>query len=481
MIGVLGFLVLNGAFAFAGLGILAAMGWVSWSVHDALASLGLAFLTGLCALLLVGTVFVTIGVAFSMPVFLATAAAIGVATLLLAHRRKPASTPPATGPRREAAGRGAIELILLIGLGLALVGWLVVGGIDSAFHPLANSDGWAIWANKGVMLSSFSDVPPPFSSDQYAYMHRDYPIALPLLESLMFRATDTVNTQLVHLELWLLLVAFCGALGYLARRLVSPVVWVLLAFAVAFAPGVWGQLQTGYADVPMALLLGIGVLLLGLWMAERNVSQLALATLFLAAAASTKNEGLTGAVCALVVAALIVIVAREWQTLKHLAVAGAGFVLMLLPWRIWIAAHDISSDLPVRKGLEPGFLTDRAHRVWPSVKAFEHQLVDVARWSYLVPLGIAIAIAALYASRRSEAPANTGRVASFYLLTGVGFFLTITWAFTITADPLDWQISTSANRVVTGIVLISVAAIAHLSGMLTTASLSSASDSRSDR
>jgi hypothetical protein len=481
MIGVLGFLVLNGAFAFAGVGILAAVGWVPWSVREALASLGLAFLTGLCALLLLGTVFVTIGVAFSMPVFLATAVAIGVATLLFARRRRPTSTSPETGRRSGTPGLRGIELVLLMGLGLVLVGWLVVGGIDSAFHPLANSDGWAIWANKGVMLSSFSDVPPPFSSDEYTYMHLDYPIVLPLLESLMFRATDTINTQLVHLELWLMLVAFCGALGYLARRLVSPVVWILLAFAVAFAPGIWGQLQTAYADVPMALLLGIGVLLLGLWVSERNVSQLALATLFLAAAASTKNEGLTGAVCALVAAGLIVIVAREWQTLKHLAAAGAGFVLMLLPWRIWIAAHDISSDLPVRKGLEPGYLADRAHRVWPSMKAFEHQLIDVARWSYLVPLGIAVALAALYASSRSEAPANTGRVALFYLLTGVGFFLAITWAFTITADPLDWQISTSANRVITGIVLISVAAIAHLSGLLTTASSRSTSDSRSGR
>jgi hypothetical protein len=480
MIGVLGFLVLNGAFAFTGLGILAAMGWVPWSAREALASLGLAFLTGLSALLLVGTVFVTIGVAFSIPVFLGTAASIGGATLLFARRRKSTSIQPATN-RRGPAGRRTIELVLLIGLGLALVGWLVVGGIDSAFHPLADWDGWAIWANKGVMLSSFSDAPPQFSSDEYTYMHRDYPIVLPLLESLMFRATDTINTQLVHLELWLMLVSFCGALGYLARRRVSPVVWILLAFAVAFAPGIWGQLQTGYADVPMALLLGIGVLLLGLWLSERDVSQLALATLFLAAAASTKNEGLTGAISALVVAGLIVIVAREWQTLKYLAIAVAGFVLMLLPWRIWTSAHDISSGLPVRKGLEPGYLADRAHRVWPSMKAFEHQLVDGARWSYLVPLGIAVALVALYASRRSEAPPNMGRVAVFYLLTGIGFFLTITWAFTITADPLDWQISTSASRVVTGIVLISVAAIAHLSGLLTSGSLRGTSDGRSER
>jgi hypothetical protein len=465
MIGVLGFLVLNGAFAFAGLGILAAMGWVPWSGREALASLGLAFLTGLCALLLVGIAFVTIGVAYSMPVFISTAAVIGVATLWYARRREP-------GPGRPVRERGeptnwrSIETILVIGLGLVLVAWLIVGGVNSAFHPLGDFDGWAIWANKGVMLSSFSDVPPPFSSDEYKYMHLDYPIALPLLESLMFRATDTINTQLVHLELWLMLVAFCGALGYLTRRLVSPIVWVLLALAVAFAPGIWGQLQTGYADVPMALLLGVGVLLLGFWLSERKPSQLALATLFLAAAASMKNEGLTGAVCAFAILGVMVIVAREWPALKQIAVAGVGFVLLLLPWRIWIAAHDISSDLPVRKGLEPGYLTDRADRVWPSMKAFEHQLVDAARWSYLVPLGIGVAIVALIASRRSEAPTNTGRIALFYLLTGVGFFLTITWAFTITPDPLDWQIGTSASRVVTGIVLISVAAIAHLSGLL---------------
>jgi hypothetical protein len=166
------------------------------------------------------------------------------------------------------------------------------------------------------------------------------------------------------------------------------------------------------------------------------------------------------------VAGLIVTVAKEWSALKRLAMAGAGLVLALLPWRLWMAANDITSDLPLEKGLNPSFLIDRADRVWPSMTAFEQQLVDVGRWSYIVPIAIAVIAVCLVSSLRSELPSNTGRVALFYLGTGIGFFLVITWAYTITSDPLAWQIQTASSRVITGIVLISVAAIVHLSGML---------------
>jgi hypothetical protein len=359
-----------------------------------------------------------------------------------------------------------IESIAVAVMGVALVGWLILAGIDAAFHPMADFDGWAIWSNKGLMLFSFDGVPPPFTSEAYNYMHRDYPILLPLLESLTFRAIGDANTQVVHLEIWLTLVAFCGALAFLGRRLVAPIVWMSLALAVALAPGIWGHLLTGYADVPMALLLGIGVILIGLWLEQRETPQLMLATLFLAAAGSTKNEGATGTVCVLAVAALILLAAREWPALKRVGIAAVGFVALVLPWRIWVQVNDIPSDLPVGKGLTPGYLSDRADRIRPSVTAFKDQLADSAQWSYLVPIAIAMIVAALFASYRFREHARTRAVALFYLLTGIGFFVLIVWAYTITTAPLDWQIGTSADRLVIGIVLISVAAIFHLSGMV---------------
>jgi hypothetical protein len=466
MIGGLGFVVLNAGFAFAGVAILIALGWVPLRARDLAASLGLAFLTGLCAVLIVGVGLVAAGVTFSMPVCVGVSAVLGAAALLVARRRSTAPAGHPAAPLRTAFRPRGLGGVLVVGLGIVTVAWLAVLGFDAAFHPLDTWDGWAIWANKGVMLSSLEAVPPPFASDAYTYMHRDYPIFLPLLESLTFRAVGSGNTQIVHLELWLLLVAFCGGLAFLARRRLPPILSVSLVLAVVLAPGIWDQLLTGYADVPMALLLCIGVLLLGLWLVEREDRQVVLATLFLAAAASTKNEGATAAVFALVMVALVMVAAREWSALGRVALAGAGFALMVLPWRIWTQAHDISSHLPVGKGLTPGYLADRADRVWPSMSAFEDQLSDASRWSYLVPIAIAVVAFSLYASFRSRAPANTGRVALFYLLTGIGCFLLITWAFTITTDPLDWQIGTSASRVVSGVVLVSVAAIFQLGGMI---------------
>ncbi len=69
---------------------------------------------------------------------------------------------------------------------------------------------------------------------------------------------------------------------------------VLLAFiaAIATAPAFFGQLSTGYADVPVAMFVAAGVVAAARWLLDEEGAWLALATLFLAAATLTKNEGL---------------------------------------------------------------------------------------------------------------------------------------------------------------------------------------------
>jgi hypothetical protein len=244
---------------------------------------------------------------------------------------------------------------------------------------------------------------------------------------------------------------------------------VLLAIpvaAAAVAPGVESQLLTAYADVPMAMFLSTGVLALGLWLAGGSRSLLAPAALLLAAAASTKNEGLMGAVVALGVAGILVAAETGRPRLRPYLAAVAGFALVLAPWRIWLAAHGVQGDLSVSDGLNPSHLADRSERVRPSARALIAQLADQGRWLWLAPAALALLLLLLVA-RGPSAPQQR-RITLFYGATATVYLGLVLWSLWVIEAPLFQQLKASADRLVTGFVLILLAALVHLPGRLAT-------------
>jgi hypothetical protein len=139
--------------------------------------------------------------------------------------------------------------------------------------------------------------------------------------------------------------------------------------------------------------------------------------------------------------------------------AWAGLGLAVLPWRLWLAAHDLSSDLPVAKGLDPGYLADRADRVGPSLRALRHEIFDPGQWMLLVPIAAAIALLVLL-SRGAR------RVSAFYVLSGTLVFASLVWAYWISPYELGWHLRTSADRVVAVLFFIAVAALAQVAATL---------------
>ncbi|HVP01137.1 MAG TPA: hypothetical protein VMT10_01100, partial [Solirubrobacteraceae bacterium] len=409
------------------------------------------------------------GLPFRARTLVVVAGGIGAAGLMIAawrQREDPARRPP--GPRggQRPAGprlRGRPPESYAVTLtGLALAAYLVVGLLASRVLPLAAWDSWSIWARKADLVFVHGTLPVDvLASPQYAFAHPDYPMLVPLMETAWFRAVGNTTTQALHAQFWLLLVAFLLAGAFLARRVSPAAMWLPLLALVGVVPGVRDQLLTMYADVPMAMFLAIGALLGGLWLVGGRRSDLALAALFLAAAANSKNEGLSAAVATL--AALLVVVLTRPAARKARAIAVAitsGAVLTsVLPWHIWLSSHNIVGDTPLRKGLEPGYLVDRAWRVWPTVRALAEQIGDGATWLYLVPLGLGVALAGL-ATRRIREPS------AYYLLSGVFVFTSLVWAYVITPDDLHWRLQTSANRVVVALVFLAVAALLQLAGSM---------------
>ncbi|MDX6643053.1 MAG: hypothetical protein QOD76_1015 [Solirubrobacteraceae bacterium] len=459
----LGLLALAAAFAGAGTGVLAGLGIVR-SPGQALRGLGLAYLTGMAAVMLVGLVVTVAGAAFDLAACGAVCLAVACGGVVAARARARDAGADAWAPRAP-TGMPGWRRGLIAAASLAALAYVVMGLLTTAVTPLNSFDAWSIWGRKAVMLFGLGHLPAgALASSAYSFMHPDYPILLPLWESLQLRAIGHVDTQLLHVPFWLLLVAFLSALGFVGRRvsrwaLVAPIV-----AAAALAPGVVDQVVSANADVPMACFLAIGVLSLGIWLERGDRAALALGALQLAAAANVKNEGLVGAVVVLAVAAAIVALDRRWRALRALAFGAAAVAAAVAPWRIWTAAHGIHGDLPVGNGLTPSYLSDRSDRIRPAFDALVNRLADQGRWSYIVPAALALMLVCLLVRWSPGSPGR--RLAAFYLGTAVAFFALVLWSLVVIPNTLDFQLPSSAPRLISGIVFVGLAALIHLSGAL---------------
>lgn len=449
----------DGVLAIAGLGLLHGLGLVRPGGRGALAALGLAYLTGVAAVGLIAVALLATGVPVSLPTILVVCALLTAAGVAAAWRRDGPPRRPERPSLPRLRGRSA-DFWFVTGFTGLFGGYAVAGFLSAMVTPLTGFDGWSIWSRKARMLLDASGLPTEFlESSAYAFTHPDYPLLYPVWQSIHFRAAAEIDTQMVQGHLWLLMVACIWALAYLMAPRVRAVIWGPILLAVAVAPGVWRQVLTGFADVPLGIFLVAGALLVGLWLAEGGRAHLALGALMLAAAASTKNEGLTTAVAVIAAAALTLAAGRRRAELRDLAVGAGAFVLVLLPWRIWIAAHDIESDLPIGDGLDPTFLADRTERVRPAVRALNLNLSDQGDWHYLLPVAVVVALACVAA--RAGA-----RVALFYLTTAAVAWALLVWAYWISPYELGYHLRTSADRVVTGLMFLLVAAVLQLSGQL---------------
>ncbi|MEJ7716459.1 MAG: hypothetical protein WKF31_00275 [Thermoleophilaceae bacterium] len=86
-------------------------------------------------------------------------------------------------------------------------------------------------------------------------------------------------------------------------------------------------------------------------------------------------------------------------------------------------------------------------------------LDDQTAWTYVLPLGVAVVLAALIAGAAR-------RVALFYLGSMALISAAIVWAYWVAPTELGWHIGTSVGRVSTTVVFVALAGLLHLAGEL---------------
>jgi hypothetical protein len=402
-------------------------------------ALGPAYLLGTAATAIVAIALLVVGVPV-LPAF-------GLALAVVAAAGAFASSRAA--PRQELGLRLTAPLAVALVL---LAAFALLGAFVAASHPLQVWDAWSIYGRKAVSLHDSGGLDGTFFSDPAnAIMHPDYPLLLPLLESVRMKFGAATNGAGTALLTWSLLVAYGWTLVCLLLPLTRWAVVPVIAFVLV--PGVYQQALSGYADLPMAVFIGAGLVFTAAWLRTGSRKMLAAAALLLAAAACTKNEGVLAAAVVLFAAALVS-GAVEGRRSREPLLALACVAVAVLPWHIWTARHGLHGDVPFSDGLSPSYLADRTARAGAATSSLVRQAFG-PNWPLVLPTGIALALAAV-AVRRLRA------LAVLHLLAGIGFFAVLVWIYWVSHNPIGWYLATSANRTVTVLAFIAMSAVVNL-------------------
>jgi hypothetical protein len=415
---------------------------------------GLAFLVGTAT---VGVALVALAVAGAGPTSVSVAATfVGVAAVAGVAASRLRVPPPA-----PAAHRARRQTPVLVAVGVAAAVVLVCGTRLAAVHPVEAFDAWALWVVKARLIYDAGRIPDELSTGGYELMHVDYPMLLPVLDAAYFRVMGGMDPKLGALPYWTLHVAFAWTFAAVGARLTCAALWAPLVAVFAMTPVVLAQVFSHLADVPTATLAGSGALLAGLWLHTRERRWLVLATLLLAGAANGKHEGLAAAFAVLASLLLASAVGRRARRdMRAVAAAAGAVVLAILPWRLWIATHDVrGGDIDAADALDPGLLADRADRVGPALDGIVDQLTDVDRWGTLA--AATVALTALALSRAATRPIAAYYGASIVLVGG-----SLTVAYWISNWEIHDHVAASADRVVQTAGFLGFAAVLHLAAQL---------------
>jgi hypothetical protein len=430
---VAGLLGANALIFCTGLGLLPWLG-VARSWRQLVARGGLAYLCGLVAVGILAAHLALVHVTFG---WLALALVASVSVVSGAWHLRGSERPVWTRPHWPALAAAAGLAALLAEYTRAF-----------AVSPLNRYDAWAIWALKGHALYAFGWADPAvFAGNEYRFANLDYPLLLPSLEAVDFRAMGAFDTRLLHLQFLLVLVAALAALGtVLAGRVHPLLLWTLLG-AVALAPAVFDQLLTAYADLPLALVFAVGVAAAGRWLLTDERWALGVATLCFAGALLTKNEGTL-----FVAAAFAGLFAAAYTRWRALAVALAVDIVLLVPWKLYVRVHDLRDiNYSLTDTFDVHHISGRAGVGPIAFRTLGGEMVAPGQWGLLAPIFVAALVVAWVRGARS--------LALFGAVTVLLSWLGLSWIYVITHYEYSSYLDSTKSRVVASVVLAAAALI----------------------
>jgi hypothetical protein len=311
-----------------------------------------------------------------------------------------------------------------------------------AVAPLDRYDAWAIWSLKGHALYSLGWADPViFASSSYGFAHLEYPLLIPSLEAIDFRAMGAFDTRLLHLQFLLMLLAAILALQTLLGDRVPRILLYGSLLSVVLAPSVFDQLLSGYADVPLALFFAVGVAAGGCWLVGNERWLLAVAALAFGAVLLTKNEGTL-----FVAAAVLGLVLADRRRWRPIAVMAAVDAAILLPWHVYTAVYGLKgSDFRLTDSFDLPHLIDRAGVAPRALGVLGVQMIDPRRWGLLFILFAVVLIGAFRAGLRT--------LPMYGAVMATVSWLGLTWIYVISHLSYGHYLDITKERVISCVVL----------------------------
>lgn len=421
------------AYTGIGIGILAALG--AFETRPTLAPALIGFPLGLAAVMLLAACAALLGLAVG-PTALSLLAACGAGTALWRTRR-----------HRDRAARPGNRRWDGIGLATRLVpavalAWiLLVAARAVAVKPLVEWDGWVLWATKARILYELPGEGATVLQSSF-YGAPSYPPGLPALEATTMRAVGHFDGTLLDLQVLAIVVAALVGIGALLHGRAHATVTGLALLATLASSQVAFQLTTNYADVPLAFLTALGVVSGAVWLTageDRQLWQLGCFCAFLAAAAWTKNEGLVFAFAAIACLCGTTLAGRSH--VRQALAAGVAVALLVAPWRVYAAAHDLKTyDYSLGDLLDLALLRHRADRLAPVARELLSEMAAVDVWGATLAVIVLSVVTALLTTRR-----GAGSYVAGWLILSFGGLVATYW---ISNHRLDNDLENSSYRTV---------------------------------
>jgi 4-amino-4-deoxy-L-arabinose transferase-like glycosyltransferase len=311
--------------------------------------------------------------------------------------------------------------------------------------PLEAYDAIAIYGIKAKAFFLANTLPQHFfDNSSFVFPHADYPLNMPLAETLTYFFLGGLNDQLVKVIFPLYFLAILTLVYFFMRRFAGRTYSLLFTFILATIPQFTAQSTSGYIDVPFGYYASAAMLLLFLWFKDAGQRGLLwLSALFAGLGAWTKNEGLMYCVINAVLLAIFFTLERRTVLPRKQFLYLAGYigimVLVNIPWfYVKGLRHLLNSEINLAD-LNPENIFHNAGRIWPITYEFQKQFLGPKKWNI-----IWILLAAAFVAKIRRAFTGELRYMSLAILLA---FCGYTAVYLITLSDVSWHLSSAASRI----------------------------------
>ena len=345
---------------------------------------------------------------------------------------------------KEAARPEAEHKFIKIFLIFAITFEIVYAFFRTLIKPLEAYDAIAIYGIKSKIFYLASSIPHDFfSSLALHFPHADYPLNLPLSETLLYVFMGNFNDQMMKIIFPLYFIAILIIVYFGIRRFASSTYSLLFTFLLASVPQFNAYATNGYLDLPLAYYCFVSASFLFLWFKNtEDVHFLSISASFVALAGWTKNEGLMycGANILLILI-FFIFNARAISPKKMLIylISYAGIVfIMSMPWiLIKMGAHLVNDEMSL-SNLTASYLSKQYHKIGPIIYEFQKQIFGPKKWNILW----IVAIFALVFRHKSILKKNIRYISIAIFLAISGYVL----SYLVSCAEIHYAVRTTWSR-----------------------------------